>query len=431
MVTCGLGRTKVVVVGQGYVGLALSLAAADAGYLVVGFDTDATKIGDLSRGISPVGDEHSLALLRLLQSGNYRPTLDPGDLAGFDIAVICVPTPLHEAEPDLSFVGAACDLLAPNLREGVTVVLESTSYPGTTTGFVVPRLDALTRLRGGTDYHVGFSPERIDPSNKSWTIKNTPKVVSGVEPCCLEAISEFYARCVDVVVPVSSPEQAEMTKLLENSFRQVNIAFINELSALAVAMQCDLGEVIAAASTKPFGFMPFFPGPGVGGHCLPIDPVYLSWAARNNWGTELALLDLAARVNAGVPGLLVDEIVACLAERGRGIEGARVLVLGLAYKRNSADVRSSPAVEIASRLVGLGAEVSCADPLAGAEATPSGCTFVEDPQSAARGADLCLLLVPHDAFDTEELSRAAGTFLDCSRGLGSARANLLRPRLTE
>ena len=274
------GPSRLVVVGQGYVGLPLALRGVAVGMDVVGFDVDADRIKQLASGSSYVEDISDGQLASALDSGRYEPTDDPGRLAGFDVAVIDVPTPLSDGVPNLSFVEEAAGSLSRHVRPGSLVILESTSYPGTTEELVGPILDEGSGLSAGRDFHLGYSPERIDPGNPTWSLENTPKVVSGINPASLEAVRSFYDRLVETTVPVSGTREAELTKLLENTFRHVNIALVNELAMFAAELGIDVWEAIDAATTKPFGYLRFTPGPGVGGHCLPIDPSYLSWKVR-------------------------------------------------------------------------------------------------------------------------------------------------------
>ncbi len=401
---------KVVVVGQGYVGLALAMGAVEAGFDVVGIDQDDNKIKRLAAGDSYVEDVAEGVLSAALSTGRYEPTSDPARCAGFDIAVIDVPTPLHEGNPNLSHVEAAARMISGHLTRGATVILESTTYPGTTEELVAPILEEGSGLVAGTDFHLGYSPERIDPGNPTWTLVAIPKVVAGIDPPSLEAVRSFFDRIVDRTVPVSSTRVAELTKLLENTFRHVNIALVNELAMFAGDLGIDVWESIEAASTKPFGYMRFTPGPGVGGHCLPIDPSYLSWKVRRSLGVPFRFVELANDVNAHMPDYVVRRLVHALNRMGKPANGSRILVLGLAYKRNTADARTSPGVSIVDGLVELGAQVVVADPHMRAEDVTVP-LVVATPEEIAT-ADAVVLVTDHDAFDYASVVDNAPFVLD-------------------
>ncbi len=389
--------TKLVVVGQGYVGLPLALRAVGAGFTVVGYDLDVDRVKRLSDGQSYVEDISDEELSAALATGRYRATDDPAGLTAFDIAVIDVPTPLQDGNPNLSYVEEAAATLAVHLAPGATVVLESTSYPGTTEELVVPILEDGSGLRAGQDFHVGYSPERIDPGNPTWRLENTPKVVSGIDAASLEAVSDFYGRLVEETVPVSDTRVAELTKLLENTFRHVNIALVNELAMFASDLDINVWEAIDAASTKPFGYLRFTPGPGVGGHCLPIDPSYLSWKVRRSLGQPFRFVELANDVNEHMPDYVVRRLMLALNREGRALNGSRVLLLGLAYKRNTGDAREAPGTTIARSLIALGADVRVADPHVSGDT--SAFTFVDVTPDELRAADAVVLITDHDAFD--------------------------------
>ncbi|MGY3056223.1 UDP-N-acetyl-D-glucosamine dehydrogenase [Streptomyces sp. TE3672] len=407
---------RVLVVGQGYVGLPLALRAAQMGHRVVGLDTDAQKAEALACGSSPVEDITAAQLGPVLRDGSYRPTATPDDAAGFDVAVIAVPTPLRDGVPDLSYVIAAGRTVGRYLREGALVVLESTSYPGTTRTVLGTELEQVSGLRMGGQFALGFSPERIDPGNRVWTLETTPKLVSGIDAASLERTAAFYRGLVEHVVPVGRCEEAELAKLLENTFRAVNIALVNELAEVARDTGLDLREAMEAASTKPFGFMRFDPGPGVGGHCLPIDPVYLSWWADQARGRGSRLIDLAARINGARPAYVVNRVEEHLTSQGRLLDGARVLLLGLAYKPGSGDLRESPALEVAALLMARGAQVSAADPLVDPAAAPPTLNdvrpvFASEDELAA--ADAVVLLTDHPGFDYDQVAARSRFVLDC------------------
>ena len=401
---------RLVVVGQGYVGLPLSVRAVDVGYDVVGLDLDAERISRLKAGRSYVedisGDQASL----LLTSGRFLPTLNYEDCVGFDIAVITVPTPLREGIPDLSFIEDAGRALAPYVRSGCLVVLESTTYPGTTQELLAPILESRSGLRAGPDFYLGYSPERIDPGNATFGFTNTPKVVSGIDAASLGAVTQFYDTLVDLTVPVSSCKIAELTKLLENTFRHVNIALVNELAMFANDLGINVWEAIDASSTKPFGYMRFTPGPGVGGHCLPIDPSYLSWDVKRRLGTAFRFVELANDVNDHMPDYVIRRIITVLNDERRSVNGSRILLLGLAYKKNTSDARESPAVRIAEDLVALGAEVRAVDPHVLDIHSAIEIRRVQLEAAEIRWADLVVVLTDHDEFDYELLSDASSVF---------------------
>ncbi|MGH4035879.1 nucleotide sugar dehydrogenase [Actinomycetota bacterium Odt1-20B] len=395
---------RVTVVGLGYVGLPLAVAAAEKGFAVTGLDTDELRVKRLASGDSYVEDIPSERLLAALDSGRLRVTVDPADTDGFDIAVITVPTPLTGGAPDLSCVEAAARSLAPLLHRGATVILESTSYPGTTEDVLRPLLEQGSGLTAGTGFQLGYSPERIDPGNARWRLENTPKIVSGIDDDSLEAVEAFYDRIVDRTVPVSSPRTAELTKLLENTFRHVNIALVNELALCARPLGVDIGEAVEAAATKPFGFMPFYPGPGVGGHCLPVDPSYLSWQVRRQLHHDVRFVSLANEINEHMPSYVVQRVATGM---GRTLAGARVLLIGLAYKKGTGDVRESPAVEVARQLHEAGVVVHAVEPYASAAHLPSYVLCVELTEQELRASDAVVVLTDHDGLDYDLVERAS------------------------
>lgn len=419
---------RVVVVGQGYVGLPLAVRAAEAGHRVVGYDIDADRIKRLMIGESYVEDIPDSRLQPLLTSGTYRPSTDASDCVCFDVAVITVPTPLRDGIPDLTHVEDAARLLGRYLRPGATVVLESTTYPGTTEELLAPLLEQASGLTAGADFHLGYSPERIDPGNHTWTFENTPKVISGVDTASRAAVHDFYASLVQNVVPVADCRVAELTKLLENTFRHVNIALVNELAVFAHDLGIDIWAVIDAAATKPFGFMPFTPGPGVGGHCLPIDPSYLSWRVQRTLGHTIRFVELANDVNNHMPDHVVQRVTAGLNKRRTPVNGARILLLGLAYKANTGDVRESPAKRIAELLMGMGAKVQAADPHVPATQHPfrfPSLQRVEVTPERLKASDAVILLADHDAFDYSAIATHAPYVLDCRRRLTGANTESL------
>jgi len=411
---------RLVVVGQGYVGLPLAMRAVEVGFDVTGFEIDQGRVDRLLAADSYIEDVDSATVRDALANGRYRATADPADIHGFDIAVITVPTPLRDTQPDLSHIESAARTLAAALTPGALVILESTTYPGTTEELLVPLLEAGSGLTIGTDVLVGYSPERIDPGNEEWTFVTTPKVVSGINPASLAAVDAFYSELVVETVPVSTPKEAELCKLLENTFRHVNVALVNELTVFAGELGIDVWEAIDAASTKPFGFMPFRPGPGVGGHCLPVDPSYLSWQVRRSLGESFRFVELANDVNAHMPIYVVRRITRALNDRGLPVKGSRVLLLGLAYKRNTSDARESPSVVIAAQLADLGAQVRAADPFVDESVPGNGVTRVDCNAEELAAADAVVMLTNHDAFDVKSVVEHASFVLDCRRAVPSA-----------
>jgi UDP-N-acetyl-D-glucosamine dehydrogenase len=365
-------QLRVGIIGCGYVGLPLALRFAEAGHRVIGFDTDPAKVEKLNRGQTYIQHIPQNKIQQFVQSRHFSATSDFSRLAEMDAILICVPTPLDQRrEPDLSFVEGTAQAIRPHLQRGQLVVLESTTYPGTTEELVLPVLQETgmkcPSARGPdfdqipTDFFLAFSPEREDPGNKQYGLAQIPKVVGGVNPPSGRAACALYAQIVSRVIPVSSTQAAEMTKLLENIFRCVNIALVNELKMLAMRMGIDIWEVIDAASTKPFGFMPFFPGPGLGGHCIPVDPFYLSWKARE-YDFAARFIELAGEVNTAMPYHVVDSVAAALNERQKSLKGSRIMVLGVAYKKDVDDLRESPSLKIIEQLTLRGASVDYNDP---------------------------------------------------------------------
>jgi UDP-N-acetyl-D-glucosamine dehydrogenase len=352
------------VIGLGYVGLPLATAFAEIGLHVTGIDVDEARVAALRAGRSPIADVPSVKVAAVVNAGTFCPTTDYDALRDADAIFICVPTPFDAMRsPDLSYIKAASQSIALRLRPGQLVVLQSTTYPGTTEEVVLPILEQGSGLRAGVDFNLAFSPERIDPgpAHKEWTVTNTPKVVGGLTPACAERARALLARLGAPVHVVSSPRAAEMTKLLENIFRSVNIALVNELALLSERMGIDFWEVIEAAKTKPFGFMPFYPGAGVGGHCIPVDPYYLSWKARE-YDFYTKFIELAAEVNQAMPFHVITRVADALNQRGRSLPGAHILILGVAFKRDVDDARNSPAQRIIELLITRGAEVAYHDP---------------------------------------------------------------------
>ena len=353
---------KVAIVGLGYVGLPLAMVFAEAGASVVGVEANGERCAAVNAGQSYIQDVDSEALQRVVARGLLQATPDYAAVEDCEAIIICLPTPLNPyREPDLTLVKDATHELAAHVRRGQLITLESTTYPGTTREELVPILEEGSGLKAGVDFHIAFSPERVDPGRTDFTTKTTPKVIGGLTPACTERALQVYGQAIDHLVPVSTPEIAEMTKLLENIFRSVNIALVNELAMLCDRMHIDVWEVVEAAATKPFGFMRFQPGPGLGGHCIPVDPFYLSWKARSfDFWTEF--IELAGKVNENMPYWCVEKVHRALNTRGKSLNGAKVLVLGVAYKADIDDLRESPALKVIRRLQEHGAVVDYHDP---------------------------------------------------------------------
>jgi UDP-N-acetyl-D-glucosamine dehydrogenase len=402
------------VIGLGYVGLPLVCRFAEAGFRTIGFDIDPAKVEALGKGRSYIGTVAAQSVAGALERG-FEPTADYALAARADALVICVPTPLTKTrEPDMRYITGTMDALLPHLRPGQLLSLESTTYPGTTDEEVRARTEAKG-LKTGEDFFVVFSPEREDPGNEKFNTRTIPKIVGGATPACLEAGLALYGAAIDRVVPVSSTRVAEMAKLLENIHRAVNIGLVNEMKVIADRMGIDIHEVIRAAATKPFGFVAYTPGPGLGGHCIPIDPFYLTWKARE-YGVNTRFIELAGEVNHAMPEWVVNKVAQALNERSRAIRGSRILVLGLAYKKNVDDVRESPAAEIMELLRGRGALLSYSDPHV-PEFPPMrehdfDLKSVALDAHALAAADCVLLVTDHDAFDYETIARHAKLLVD-------------------
>jgi len=402
----------VVVIGLGYVGLPLAQEASRSGLDVVGLDLSERIVEGINAGRSHVDDLSDGDVQEMLAAG-FRATQDPSVIAESEAVVICVPTPLSaDGGPDLEAVLSATTSIADNLRPGCLVVLESTTYPGTTDDLVRPVLEK-GGLVAGQDFNLAFSPERIDPGNAKYGFRNTPKVVGGVTPACTQRADEFYSRLVDEVVVAQGSREAEMSKLLENTYRHVNIALVNEMAKFCHELDIDLWDVIRCASSKPFGFQPFYPGPGVGGHCIPIDPNYLSYAVRAKLGYPIRFVELAQEINNGMPAYVVRRAMDLLNGVSKPMRGSSVLLAGVTYKADIGDERESPAVPLAEQLLDAGADLSYHDPLVrtwrvgGAELTT-----VADLDDAARKADLVIVMQHHSSYDLESLARSAALVLD-------------------
>jgi len=419
---------RVGVIGLGYVGLPLAVAFGKAGFSVLGVEVDRERVARLKAGESPVEDVGSDELATLVASGRLKITTEPSALSEADAIIICVPTPLGKSrEPDISYIVAAADAVAAILRPGQLVVLESTTYPGTTEEVLLPRFTALG-LRVGEEFFLAFSPERIDPGNKRFDLRAIPKLVGGVTPACSELTRVLYGQIIDRVVPVSGPQTAEMVKLFENIFRSVNVALVNELAIMCRRLGLSVWEVIDAASTKPFGFMPFYPGPGIGGHCLPSDPHYLSWRTRL-LGYEPKFIAFADEINRQMPAYVVQMVTDALNDKGRAVRGAKILALGVAYKAGVGDVRDSPAIEIIETLLARGAQVAYVDPHV-PRLTVGGHRLMAVPWESANFAsqDLVLILTNHSEFDWKRVAAEALLVVDTRNATGSfgPRPNIIR-----
>lgn len=417
----------VVVAGQGYVGLPLAVRAAEVGHRVVGYDVNPHRIKKLTAGESYVQDVPSSQLRAVLDSGAYRASDDAAALAGFDIAVITVPTPLRDGVPDLTYIQTCARTLGEHLRPGATVVLESTTYPGTTKEVLLPILEEASGLRGGADFLVGFSPERMAPGNKKrWSFEGTPKLVSGIDAKSLDTIKGFYDGVFSTTVPVSGTRVAEMAKLIENIFRFVNISLVNELATLAAPLGVNIWEAIDAAATKPFGFTRFTPGPGVGGHCLPVDPLFLSWKVQQQLGVPFRFVELADDVNRAMPGYIVQRVTEALGKRGVSVSGARILLLGMTYKINATDLRESPSARIAELLLGLGATVRGAEPnLPDCDDAELHVPLVDANAQEVAASDAVVLLMDHALFDLSMIEKTAPYVFDCRNRLSGPNVEVL------
>ncbi len=412
---------KVGILGMGYVGMPLAVVFAQAGFNVLGIDPDVRKVKSFQRDVSYIQDVPSEAIAHLHGSGRLDMTADFAALADMDAVSICVPTPLGKfGDPDMSFILSATEQLAKYVHKGMVVVLESTTYPGTTRELVLPKLTSSSGLVVGEDLFICFSPERVDPGRKDWTTLNTPKVIGGITPACAEVAKEWYSGAIKTVVPVSSAEAAEMAKLLENTFRMINIGLVNELAIMCERLGVDVWEVIEAAATKPFGFMKFTPGPGLGGHCIPIDPLYLSWKMKElNYTARF--IELASEINSNMPRYTVSRIMDALNERGKALKGSRVLVLGVAYKPDIDDVRESPALDVIALMKKKGAEVSYHDPhIPQIHHAHEGWKMesVPDMMDCVRDSDVVVIVTNHSSYDYEAILANAKFVFDSRNATG-------------
>lgn len=405
-------RTDAVIIGVGYVGLPLAHRATECGLGIVGFDVDQKVVDQLNQGRSHVDDLSDADVAAMVDRG-FRASADPSIISAASTVVICVPTPLGEdGGPDLKYVQSAAETIAQHIKTGQTIVLESTTYPGTTEEVVLPILER-SGLSAGLDFHLAFSPERVDPGNPTYGIANTPKIVGGLTPECTQAAMSFYQRFIDQVIAVSGTREAEMTKLLENTYRHINIALVNEIAQFCHELDIDVWEVIAGAATKPFGFQAFYPGPGVGGHCIPIDPNYLSFKVKHELDRPFRFVELAQEINESMPEYVASRISDLLMGRSKNLNGATVVLMGVTYKPNISDERESPAVPLANILMNAGAEVLYADPYV-ENWSPGGTplTRVEPSGPEAAQADICVLLQNHRGFDSRAIAENAALLLD-------------------
>jgi UDP-N-acetyl-D-glucosamine dehydrogenase len=422
---------RVAILGLGYVGLPLATIFAESGYNVVGVEPDEHKVESIRKGESYVQDVPSEQLASLVRTGKLRATSDFSVLADADAVSICVPTPLRKTgDPDLSFILVATDEMAKYIHRGVVVVLESTTYPGTTREILLPKLAEASGLEVGRDFFLAFSPERVDPGRKDWTTYNTPKVIGGITPSCTKVASLWYEQALETVVPVSSAESAEMAKLLENTFRMINIGLVNEMAIMCDRLGLDVWEVIDAAATKPFGYMKFTPGPGLGGHCIPIDPLYLSWKLRAlNYTARF--IDLASEINTGMPRYVVGKIQDALNDQAKPIKGSQILVIGAAYKPDVDDMRESPALDIIGLLRQKGAEVLYHDPfIQRIQHDDWYLESVPDVLVSAGDVDCVVIVTDHSSYDYADILKHAQLIVDTRNALGDAgRSNPLVVRL--
>ena len=402
---------RAAVVGLGYVGLPLLTELARSGFYAIGVEKDADKVKQFSRADSYIPDVASALLEELVSKNRAEATVDQAILADCDTVSICVPTPLRKTrDPDLTYVVSAAENLAKYLHPGMLIVLESTTYPGTTEEVILPILEA-TGLHVGEDFFLCFSPERVDPGNHEYDTRNIPKVMGGVTPACTRVGTLLYEQVMDRVVPVSSTRVAEMVKLLENTFRMINIGLANEMAMMCDQMEIDVWEVIEAAATKPFGFMPFYPGPGLGGHCIPVDPHYLSWKTKQSGGAA-RFIELAADINGSMPRHVVNKIQQALNDISMSVRGSRILIVGVAYKRDVSDTRESPALDIIGLLENLGAIVTYSDPHVPTLTLSDHTLASQSLDSAAAQADCAVLITDHASFDYAALASSARLIVD-------------------
>ena len=412
---------RVGVLGLGYVGLPLAVEFANAGFEVIGIDVQQSKVDQFNRGYSYIKDVDDNVFRPLIESGKLRATSDYSVIEELDTIDICVPTPLRKTkDPDMSYVVSATDAIAEHLHPGLLVMLESTTYPGTTDELLLPKLEA-TGLNVGQDFFLCFSPERVDPGNPKFHTRNIPKVVGGITPACTQMGTLFYKQALETVIPVSSTRVAEMVKLLENTFRMINIGLVNELALMCDRMNIDVWEIIDAAATKPFGFMPFYPGPGLGGHCIPIDPFYLSWKSKQA-GIEARFIDLAGYINGRMPEFVVEKIQNALNDVAKPLRGSRIHILGVAYKRDIEDVRESPALDVIQLLQRRGASITFSDPFVDRIQVDGTNLQAEDVLSEVHSADCVVIITNHSSFDYPAIVERSKLIVDTRNALKGFRS---------
>lgn len=415
-------KARVAVLGLGYVGLPLAVVFGEAGFTVTGIDPDVRKVEALNQKRSYIQDVPTEKVARLVQEGRLKATTDFAALREVEAVSICVPTPLRKTgDPDMSYIISATEELAKYVHKGMVVVLESTTYPGTTREVMLPKLEQSQGLKVGEDFFLAFSPERVDPGREDWTTYNTPKVIGGITQACSDVAAVWYAQAIQTVFSVSSAEAAEMAKLLENTFRMINIGLVNEMAIMCERLGVDVWEVIEAAATKPFGFMKFTPGPGLGGHCIPIDPLYLSWKMKA-FNYNARFIELASEINTNMPRYVVSRVMEALNERGLPLKGSKCLVLGAAYKPDIDDLRESPALDVIGLLEQKGALVSYHDPYIPALRTHEGKEMrcVEDLMQAVAEADCVIIVTNHKVYDYPAILQAAKFIFDTRNALGKA-----------
>ena len=415
-------EARIGIIGLGYVGLPLAVEFAKAGFQVTGFDVDVAKVSSINKGHSYIGDVSSTDVSAAVKAGKLSATDDMSKLHDMDAIDICVPTPLRKTrDPDLSYVVLAVDAVRARLKPGQLIILESTTYPGTTDEVVQPALEE-GGLKAGIDFYLAFSPERVDPGNATYTTRTIPKVVGGVNDISTELARELYGSIISTIVPVSSTQVAEMVKLLENTFRAVNIGLVNEIALMSHRMNIDVWEVIEAASTKPFGFMPFYPGPGLGGHCIPIDPFYLSWKARQN-GFECRFIELAGHINGSMPAFVVERVGEALNSQKKAINGSRIHVFGVAYKRDVGDMRESPALDVLELLHRRGAVLSYTDPhVPTLDHGELSMKSVPEVEASRDSIDCAVICTNHSVFDYAEMPKRFPLVVDTRNALKNVQA---------